>query len=512
MRNFHLASRLDRLQLRSTGGGHEDLGTGHRRWGGGGAVATVLCLLALGGAADAGAATWKGRTIAANDAYRLPLFSVSCPSSQLCVAVGGGNTIASSTNPGAGPEAWKVVYAGSGPNEPNQAQIRGIDCPSPQLCVAVTFDGLVYTSTDPTGSAAAWQVEDLATEGPNLHLYGVSCPTVSFCAASAGGAKIATSTDPLGGAWSTTELAGPMELRGISCASAALCVAVGDDGAGIRPDVTNQARIVSSSNPLGGAWGTAPLPGRQNLFGVSCPSAALCVSGDTRGDLLVAKDPTGGTGAWRPVDGGGSVQITDVDCVSTSLCLAIDNNGDILTSTRPTGGPGDWTFTNVAPFPGVDGTAANALFGASCPSRDFCAVSANGAQIFTSGDPFEAEQKAPGTAPGKQRGKRRPKRPRTTIAAMPPPGVEIPHGRKITIRYRFFARNHVQVRGFVCKLDGRPLKRCRSPKAYRIGVGRHVFRVRAVGWTGLRGPVEVHRFRACRPTPYGNCMRRLPAS
>jgi hypothetical protein len=61
--------------------------------------------------------------------------------------------------------------------------------------------------------------------------------------------------------------------------------------------------------------------------------------------------------------------------------------------------------------------------------------------------------------------------------------------------FRFFARHRVKVDGFVCKLDRRPLKRCRSPKRYRhIGLGRHVFRVRAIGWTGLKGPAATSRF------------------
>ncbi|HEV2727951.1 MAG TPA: hypothetical protein VGV34_06630, partial [Solirubrobacterales bacterium] len=103
-----------------------------------------------------------------------------------------------------------------------------------------------------------------------------------------------------------------------------------------------------------------------------------------------------------------------------------------------------------------------------------------------------------------------PKRPRTTIALGPPPVLELA-GRKLPARFRFYARKRVQVRGFLCRLDGRPLKRCRSPKTYRVGRGRHVFRVRAIGWTGLRGPAETYRFRVCRPmgTPVP-CMKSRP--
>jgi hypothetical protein len=106
--------------------------------------------------------------------------------------------------------------------------------------------------------------------------------------------------------------------------------------------------------------------------------------------------------------------------------------------------------------------------------------------------------------------KGRPKRPRVTIARYPTNGIEIEPGSRVPVRIFFFVRKHVQVRGFSCKLDGHPVKRCRSPKSYRVGVGHHVFRVRAIGWTGLEGPSEVARFRVCHPTPYPNCIRHLP--
>jgi hypothetical protein len=253
----------------------------------------------------------------------------------------------------------------------------------------------------------------------------------------------------------------------------------------------------------------APLPGRQSAYGVSCPSAELCVSGDTLGNLLVATSPTGGTGAWREIDGGGSVQITDVDCASPSLCLAVDNNGDVLTSTDPDGGEGAWTFANIVPFPLVDETQLNAFFGASCPSRSFCAISAMAGTVFTSTNPFEATAPVPIATGGKKTKRKRVKRPRVRIATGPPPGVEI-KTRKVTVRFRFFARNHAFVRGYLCKLDKRPAKRCRSPKPYRVGLGRHVFRVRAIGFSGLRGRAETWRFKVCRPTEYGMCLRHIP--
>jgi hypothetical protein len=472
-----------------------------------------LGVVTVTGSTDANAATWDGRQLA-GESYRLPLFGISCPSTSLCVAVGGNNTIASATSPTGDASDWKVVHVGAGEISigPNQRQIRAISCPSTQLCVAVSFEGLIYSSTNPTDGAGAWNVTDIDGSGPNTHFYGVSCPTVTFCVASAGDAKVVSSTNPTGpaSAWTETQLPGPLELRGISCASTTLCIAVGDNGDNIRPELGDQAVAAASTNPLGGTWEVAPLPGRQSLFGISCPSAGLCVSGDTLGNLLVATQPTAGTGAWRQIAGGGTVQITDVDCLSPGLCLAVDNNGDVLTSTNPNGDPRDWTFTNVLPYPSGEEGSPNHFFGISCPSRELCAIAVNGAQIFTSTDPFATRDPATVVPKRGAKKKNRPKRPRVEFARRPSPGIELATGRKVTVPIRFFAFNRAQVRGFLCKMDGRSLKRCRSPKFYRVGLGKHVFRVRAVGWTGLWGPVEVARFEVCRPVKYGSCMRRLP--
>lgn len=458
--------------------------------------AAVVALLA---AAPTPAATWTTRQLP-GAAAETPLFGISCPSTSLCVAVGGGNTIAGSVDPAGGAGAWSVVNPG-GVGYPNQNEIKGVACPSTQLCVAVGFEGLIYTSTDPTGGTSAWSIANLSPSGPKTHLYGISCPSPTFCAASAGGAKILTSTNPTGGpaAWSATQLPGPLELRGISCPSPAFCVTVGDNGDNIRPEPADRGEILSSGDLSGGTWQQVEVPGVPgNLYGVSCPSPALCVTGNVLGNLLVSSAPTGPGSAWRVVDGGGSVQITDVDCASISRCVAVDNNADVLTSTNPTGGPADWTFTNLIPFTQIVGTStSNAMWGVSCPSSTFCAVSGGDGQVFISEDPFATPPQA---AAGKHKKKRRkgPKRPRVELGRRPFPVLEL-EGRKLTARFRFYAAHRAPVRGFVCKIDKRPLRRCHSPKDYRVGVGRHRFRVHAIGWTGLRGPPTRASFRVCRP-------------
>lgn len=63
-------------------------------------------------------------------------------------------------------------------------------------------------------------------------------------------------------------------------------------------------------------------------------------------------------------------------------------------------------------------------------------------------------------------------------------------GSRVTFRLRPFGR----VRGFVCRLDRRRFRPCRSPLRIYAKVGRHVLRARAIGMTGLKGPVAKKRF------------------
>lgn len=191
-----------------------------------------------------------------------------------------------------------------------------------------------------------------------------------------------------------------------------------------------------------------------------------------------------------------------------TLCVSGDKIGELLVTTDPTGGSSAWTLTTITPFPDqLTEAPQSGMFGVSCPTASFCAVGGALGQIFTSADALSPAP-PPAPAPVKKnpkRGKKLRLRPHARIAARPLPGIEI-HGRRTKVRFRFFAAGHAFVRRFVCSLDGSPLRRCSSPRSYRAGIGRHVFRVRAVGWTGLEGPQASARFKVCHPTKRGWCL------
>jgi hypothetical protein len=477
-------------------------------------LATLTVALLLGADSSALAATtWESRQIEVGEREGDSLSDISCPTASLCVAVGDRGTIATSENPGGGAGAWRSEtvtpgpHAGTVPGEPDRTSpgaFESVSCPTTEMCAAVTYAGDFYASADPEGGASTWRATDLDGDDADTHLGSVSCPTPAFCVTVAagsgavgasGGGKIVGIDNPLSASISLTQvqLDGALELQAVSCPSLAFCIAV-----------ANKGKVVVSTDPGGAApvWrelGTQGGPG--DLEAVDCPAESLCLAGNARGNVLSSTDANSGAPGWREVNAGPSVPITGITCPTISRCAAVDNNGDVAVSTNPTGAVGSWSATNLIPFPpsGTQAPPFNALFGVSCPSVDLCVAVGSRGMIFTSRNPFDVEATRGGTR------RDGPKRPR----------MEILHsdnfirqsrtkgtGSRVTFRLRPYGR----VRGFVCSLDGHGFRRCKSPLRVYAKLGPHVLRARAIGVTGLKGPVAIDRFAIRRP----HSARRQP--
>lgn len=488
---------------------------GTRRAGRGSVVLVLLAAWAAFAAGPAAASTWKLVDLP-EEGVQAALYGISCPTAQLCVAVGGNNTIASSANPAGGREAWRVVRPGGGiqaeQTDPSTApppgpsagfifgggQIRGVSCPTAGLCVAASFEGDLYSSTDPTGPASAWKVVPLTAENePNVHMGGVSCPSPALCVAAAYGGKVAVSTNPTGdrAAWAVFELAQPYDLRGVSCASVSLCVAVGNEGS-----------IVVSTDPTAGpaAWQSVGRPaGEGSMNDASCPSPTLCVAASA-GRIVTATNPAA-AGSWKAVAAGSGLPVKGVSCPTVAACALVDNNADVIVSTDPTGGPGAWSFKNLIPYWETAGPdeplRLNGMFAIDCASTELCAAAGQEYQLLVSTDPFAPDRAKGEGAAGKS------KRPRVVLTRHPAKRTEAKRGGT-PVLFRFRAVG-ARARGFQCKLAGKRFRACGSPRRYELGRGKHVFKVRALPAEGRRpGPVKVFHFRVGKLTerpPVGSC-------
>jgi hypothetical protein len=181
-------------------------------------------------------------------------------------------------------------------------------------------------------------------------------------------------------------------LTGVSCPSATVCVAVGNYEA--KPSGESQGLLVTRS---GSSWkaAEAPLPANANakgaavqLFGVACPSATVCVavgsytasSQSTEGVLLTwhgsawtaAQAPLPGDAASDP-----SPTLTDVTCPSATSCVVAGvyiDSASVAQGVLLAEHGSSWSATQ-APMPaGAVGRPVSVLSQVACPVITTCVV------------------------------------------------------------------------------------------------------------------------------------------
>jgi hypothetical protein len=281
---------------------------------------------------DPASGVWEAQSIAPG----VNISAVSCASVWLCVAVGGDSTgadILTSTNPTGGAAAWTKTAVAT-------RSLFAVDCPSANLCVAggIGQSGQpdLLTTTDPTGGASAWHGLILSNHPV---VYGVSCPTTGVCVAvgvygrSIGGGShttIATSTHPTAGAgaWKVHKYGRyDIGLGGVSCPAPSLCVAVGESPKIlVSKDPTGAITTWKRASPHGG------LAGHSLLTGVSCPTKSLCVASSNYNFVVTSTKPTNVARGWRTdsvpgLSSGDSGVWLGVSCPTATSCVMVDRAG-----------------------------------------------------------------------------------------------------------------------------------------------------------------------------------------
>lgn len=272
--------------------------------------------------------TWK-RTLV--DAFE-PLDAVSCPSVHFCIAVDSSGGAVRSSDPTGGPAAWTGVkirddlaFDGS----PVPVALISVSCGSAQLCVSGDdYPKEIMTATDPTGGPAAWN--DAIGIG-HLHsadgLVGISCPTSQFCAG-VGDDGVYASTDPTGPL--STDVAVTQYLEAIACGSSRLCVAVvgaRDDGG---PGGVWRSTDPGAPHPV---WHLTAADAYQQ-FAVACHRQALCVATDGDGEVQVSAHPAASQPGWQVARVDGTNVISGVSCPTARLCVAGDTYGYVVVGRR----------------------------------------------------------------------------------------------------------------------------------------------------------------------------------
>jgi hypothetical protein len=168
--------------------------------------------------------------------------------------------------------------------------------------------------------------------------------------------------------WALQSVSNPTsqdDFFGVSCASAASCMAVGNQTAS------------GTTTPLaeywnGSTWTAQTTPGSSGsqLTGVSCTSSSSCTAVGFSSTTTLADYWNGSTWTAQTTSDSSSSEYLAVSCTSASSCMAVgDHFGRFVTSALADYWNGStWTAQSLS------GTTGTYFFGVSCTSSTSCMV------------------------------------------------------------------------------------------------------------------------------------------
>jgi len=381
-----------------------------------GALGCALALsalpLAIGGGSVAGAANYSSpATVSASNWSTMPntnntanqtngMASVSCVTSDWCVAVGNGDKVGSDA---ANIELWNgsTWSPMTAPTVPGETDIylASVSCVTTSFCVAV--GAVDTTSSAPLieqWNGTTWSViQSNPSSSTPTFLSGVSCTSSSFCMAvgwvgAAGGSGLVEQWN--GSTWTATTITAQfnnnIHVFAVSCTTPSFCMFAGDT---ILSGSSNTVPFTNFWN--GSTWtGTYPPTSSKtidyHLYGVSCAGTNFCTAvGDAQtGGQPSAMygqtwngDETGDLSAWTTVTDlpavSGGAGLDDISCFSATSCTAV---GDTQNTLAVTWNGASWAL-QITPT-GASASTQSALYGVDCLTDWACVAvgdSANGA-------------------------------------------------------------------------------------------------------------------------------------
>lgn len=297
---------------------------------------------------NAGEVTWDSRISGTSST----LYDIHCPTSSLCVAVGGsevrgiGGVLIYSVDGG-------VTWKNSKFSDVNYV-LFGVHCPTTTMCVAVGNLDTIVRSID---GGATWdnQISNISES-----LNGVYCPTSSLCVAVGWHGAIIRSTDR-GVTWNRQVSGTENRLLGIHCPTSTLCITVGETGTLVR-SIDGGKTWNNQSLDIKFAHDFNFNPDFNNVY---CSSPLLCiVVGNS--DTLFRSIDGGITWIEQTLILGGINYFEDIHCLTSDHCIVVDSSGRI---THSNDGGVTWKYSQ-------DNVTEGFLYGVYCSSK-LCFVVGN---------------------------------------------------------------------------------------------------------------------------------------
>jgi hypothetical protein len=340
------------------------------------------------------------------------LDSVSCTSASACTAVGDVVVEVGGGGQKEVPlaERWNgtgwTVQATPKPSAGGAASLASVSCTSASSCTAVgSNSGFVAEHWDGT----RWAIQpSVPADVPSA----VSCTSSTACTAVAWSLAGSETLRWNGSGWAIQHAsAWSVHLFGVSCTSATSCTAVGQ-----RASLRRGGQVTLAEQWNGVRWAPRPttdnptVPRYNLLTGVSCGSAAACVAvgGLALGDPDSVLTEVRADGSWTvksasyPPDAMTGA-LSAVSCLSAIACIAV---GSYQTHRPRSGVSGDtrllserwngtsWSVLPSRPFLPTDATPA----AVSCTSASACTATVGGRAWRWDGTTWAVQPAARGVA------------------------------------------------------------------------------------------------------------------
>jgi hypothetical protein len=291
----------------------------------------------------------------------------------------------------AAPGRWSLQHTPGA----STRSLLSVSCASATACTATgaRTSGTINRTIAEGWNGTRWSAEPTPkiSGGTDSFLRGVSCTSAASCVAVGdywnGTMDVTLAERWNGSAWSAVPVPDPSGavssyLFGVSCVSARACTAVGDYIS------SNREQEALAERWDGSAWSIQPTRGppgpRQNvLLGVSCTAASACIavglstkpSGASR---TLAERWNGSAWSIQPTPNPAGAQLNSlagVSCTGPAACTAVGNDSPKSTSTLTLAEAWNGSAWSIRPTPNPTSATNSYLSGVSCTSATACTAS-----------------------------------------------------------------------------------------------------------------------------------------
>jgi photosystem II stability/assembly factor-like uncharacterized protein len=284
------------------------------------------------------------------------LYGVACPDTEHCVVVGDKGTILAA---GDGGGSWRALHSGT------NATLYAVSCPTVSACYAVGANATIVGTTD---GGATWHLQGRALQG-NLggDLRGIACANAGSCVAvgSQTPGNIIVTTADAGATWQNNTSGDINDLYGVACPTGRTCYAVGGN------DSPHTTAVTAHSDDAGRTWSSdnngvsdTGVP----LSALACPGPTTCYAAGTAGTMVGTTDGR----SWPLLSSGTGSDLAALACSEPRACYAAGTGGTIVGTTD---GGQTWHAQH-------SGTGAD-LNGLACSDAQSCYAVGTGGTILT---------------------------------------------------------------------------------------------------------------------------------